>query len=284
MVGSAPSSSLAVTAFSLWLPPLLCPARCFTRPISGGCRCMAVHDLFQHRHWDMLWYKVIAGLLAVLALLALLLCTVAGASVRTHDQQCHPLWVLSYPTLCLPISPRRKAYVLREHRKRSKVSWGAPSPNPKERCCHEAASCLQVHTCRQAEARPAKHEDFKRPLPSVQSNLARDCQTGSQAASKSLNLRPETWVPLAVYAATLRSAQRLACVSQGKSFAQSHARVAIERSASHLRPCRFTGISEPRDDAEAGKRQECENSQRQSWLNCNSFDAGMLQLKDRRIA
>ncbi|CAE7248097.1 unnamed protein product, partial [Symbiodinium necroappetens] len=55
--------------------------------------------------------QVIAGLLAVLAMLALLLCTIV--------------------------------YVLREHRNRSKVSSGAPTPNAK------------------AEARP-KHEDSKR--------------------------------------------------------------------------------------------------------------------------
>lgn len=73
--------------------------------ISGALAWLVFHAAHQRR------MQVIAGLLAVLAMLALLLCTIV--------------------------------YVLREHRNRSKVSSGAPTPNAK------------------AEARP-KHEDSKR--------------------------------------------------------------------------------------------------------------------------
>jgi len=95
--------------------------------VSGALAWLVFHAAHQRR------MQVIAGLLAVLALLALLLCTVA--------------------------------YVLREHRKRSKVSWGAPSPNPK------------------AEARPAKHEDFKRTDGAIRAQAPEAVELSSMTSS-----------------------------------------------------------------------------------------------------
>ncbi|CAE7837209.1 unnamed protein product [Symbiodinium sp. CCMP2592] len=95
--------------------------------ISGALAWLVFHAAHQRR------MQVIAGLLAVLALLALLLCTVV--------------------------------YVLREHRKRSKVSWGAPSPNPK------------------AEARPAKHEDFKRTDGAIRAQAPEAVELSSMTSS-----------------------------------------------------------------------------------------------------